>query len=213
MKLEFLSGCTFLITSVEGVRIVVDPYQHNYIPDNPPPGNNPERPPVGKYADIVTMSHAHFNYSYIYSVAGVPQLYTGGSPAEIKGVKFSSTAGWHYDTGYGAGPQGLVNIIGIEVDGIRIRHMADYGQKELADEQVQQIGRVDILLTRWLDWTPGLIAQLRPRVILPMHADRPDAFMASLKGFTQKDTSKIEFKAGALPREMQCILLKPSRGS
>jgi L-ascorbate metabolism protein UlaG (beta-lactamase superfamily) len=90
--------------------------------------------------------------------------------------------------------------------------MGDYGQPELTDEQVAQIGRVDILLTRWLDWSLGLIAQLKPKVVIPMHADRPDAAMTSLKGLTQKDVSEMEFKASTLPRELQCILLKAERG-
>jgi L-ascorbate metabolism protein UlaG (beta-lactamase superfamily) len=211
MKLELLDGCTFLIISDEGVRIIVDPYMHNYIPENPPPGPESNRPPVAEFADIVTISHAHFNYSYVYTVKGVPQLYSGGAPAEIKGVKFTSAVGWHYDTEYESGPQGLVNMIGIEVDGIRMRHMGDYGQKELLDEQLQQIGKVDILMTRWLDWTPKLLEQIKPKVVIPMHAEKPDAFMNSLKGFTQMNASDIEFEVSTLPKEMKCILLKPSR--
>jgi L-ascorbate metabolism protein UlaG (beta-lactamase superfamily) len=207
MKLELLDGCTFLITTGGGVKIIIDPYMHNYVPDGPaPPGPEQSRPPVGEYADIVTMSHNHFNYSYAYTVKGVPLLYTGGKPAEIKGVHFSSVAGWHYN-----GPQGFVSLIGIEADGVRVRHMADYGQAELTAEQIEQMGRVDILLTRWLEWTPKLLEQLKPSVVIPMHAEQPDAFMRSLKGFKQLDGSVIEYSSATLPKEQQCILLKPSR--
>ena len=214
MKLELLDGCTFFIQTAGGVRIVVDPYMHNYMPDEaPPPGPEQSRPPVGEVADIVTISHMHFNYSYAYAVKGVPLLYTGGTAAEIKGVHFSSVVGWHYDTSYGTGPQGYVNMVGIEADGIRVRHMADYGQEELTAEQIEQMGRVDILLTRWLNWTPRLLVQVKPRVVIPMHADRPDATMAGLKGFRQLDGSTIEFDSATLPKEQECILLKGSRVS
>jgi len=212
MKLELLDGCTFLIATGGGTRVVMDPYMHNYVPDGtPPPGPEQNRPPVAEYADIVTISHNHFNYSYAYTVKGVPVLYTGGKPAQIKGVKLSSVVGWHYDTSYGTGPQGYVNMIGIEADGIRVRHMADYGQAELTPEQIEQMGRVDILLTRWLGWTPKLLALVKPRVVIPMHADRPDASMLAMKGFKQVDGSAVEFNSASLPRELQCILLKPSR--
>jgi L-ascorbate metabolism protein UlaG (beta-lactamase superfamily) len=213
MRIEYLSGCTYLVRTGSGLRIVVDPYQHNYVPDGPPPpGGNQERPPVGERADIVTVSHAHFNYSYIYGVEGVPRLYTGGAQAQIEGVKLSGTVGWHYETGLNAGPQGTVNLIGIEVDGIRVRHLGDYGQPELSEEQAEQIGRVDVLMTRWMDWTPAVISRLKPRIVLPMHAGQPDAYMAGLKGFRQLESSTVEVVAGALPAEMECILLKSSRG-
>lgn len=212
MKLELLDGCTFLIKTGDGVRIIVDPYMHNYVPDGPPPpGPEQSRPPVGEYADVVTISHMHFNYSYVCAVKGVPLLYTGGKPAEIKGVSFSSVVGWHYDTSYGTGPQGYVNMIGIEADGVRVRHVADYGQQELTVEQLEQMGRVDILLTRWLGWTPRLLDQVKPKVVIPMHAERPDALMLGLKGFKQLDGSVVEYNSATLPKEQECILLKSSR--
>lgn len=90
--------------------------------------------------------------------------------------------------------------------------MGDYGQKRLYDEQVEQIGGVDILMTPWGGWVPSLIEQLKPRVILPMHHARIDDYMRSFKGFIDltDETSDLEYTKDTLPSEMQVIMLKNS---
>jgi len=208
MKFKWLSAACWLITTNEGVRIITDPFFQSFVPEGAPPagGYPPERRGIDEYADIIAMTHGHFDHSYVYRVKGVPQLYTGGAPAEIKGVRFTGVNAFHDN--YGDGDRGNVSCIGMETDGLRVRHMGDYGQKALADEQLEQIGRVDILMTPWGDWTPALLDQLKPRVVFPMHHARVDFFMRSLKGFSQPDTSEVEISAGTLPAEMKCLMLK-----
>jgi len=206
MKIRLLTVSCFLIITDKGVRIITDPYWHNYIPDNPPPGQT-EHPPISEFADVVTMTHEHFNDSYIWAVKGLPRLYTGGAPAEIKGVKFSGVVARHIGNN-----QCLNTIIMIEADGIRMVHMGDFGQNRLDDEQLVKIGRVDILMTRWSDM-PVILHQLKPKVVLPMKNARADDYMRSLKGFTRLDnTSELEFKARTLPSDMKVIMLTPELG-
>jgi L-ascorbate metabolism protein UlaG (beta-lactamase superfamily) len=205
MKINFFIVSSFLIVTDKGVRVIADPYYYNYKPDNPPPGST-DRPPIAEYADVVTMSHGHFNNGYIHSIKGIPQLYTGGAPAELKGVKFSSVTTHHL---YGHGKN---NIITIEADGIRVMHMGDFGQNKLYDEQAAQVGRVDILITSWLDFVPAILSQLKPKVVLPMKEARVDDYMRSFKGFTDLSgkISELEFTAKTLPSEMKVIMLKTS---
>jgi L-ascorbate metabolism protein UlaG (beta-lactamase superfamily) len=206
MKIKLLTVSCFLITTDRGVRIITDPYWHNYIPDNPPPGQT-EHPPIAELADVVTMTHEHFNDSYIWAIKGVPQLYTGGAPAEIKGVRFVGVVGRHIGNN-----QCLNTIIMIEADGICMVHMGDFGQNRLYDEQLAKIGRVDILMTRWSDM-PVILDQLRPKVVLPMKNAREDDYMTGLRGFIRLDnTSELEFRAEALPSEMKVMMLTPSLG-
>jgi L-ascorbate metabolism protein UlaG (beta-lactamase superfamily) len=116
---------------------------------------------------------------------------------------------WHDN--YGDYGRGINSAIGIEADGLRVRHMGDYGQKQLTDEQIERFGRVDILLIPWGDWTPALLHQLKPKVVFPMHHAKVDDFMRSLKGFSEIDSSEVEFNASSLPSEMKCLMLKQSR--
>jgi L-ascorbate metabolism protein UlaG (beta-lactamase superfamily) len=209
MKIKWFNVSSFLITSDRGTRIITDPFFHLYQPPNPPPNWNADRPGIEEYADVITLTHGHFDHSYVCAIKGVPRLYTGGAPVEIKGVKFSSVVSWHDN--YGQGGRGTTNIICIEMDGIRIHHMGDYGQKRLTTEQVEQLGRVDILMTPWGDWGPALLGDLKPRVVIPMHHTTAEE-VNNLKGFTDmtNKTSEFEFTAKTLPPEMRVIMLKTS---
>jgi L-ascorbate metabolism protein UlaG (beta-lactamase superfamily) len=212
MKIKWFNVSSFMITTEKGIRVITDPFAYNYKPQllPLPPDFESNRPPIAEYADVVTLSHGHFDHSYVAAgnIKGVPKLYTGGEPREYKGVKFSSIVTWHDN--YGEGGRGLNNIIGIEADGIRIKHMGDYGQPELTDEQLAQVGRVDILMTPWGNFALKLIEQLKPKVVLPIHHTTADQ-VKNVKGFTQMDnTSELEFIPKTLPSEMKVIMLKPS---
>jgi L-ascorbate metabolism protein UlaG (beta-lactamase superfamily) len=207
MKIRLLTVSCFLITTEAGVRIITDPYWHNYIPDNPPPGST-EHPPIAEEAEVVTISHEHFNDSYVWAIKGIPRLYTGSAPVNIRGVNFSGVVGRHIGNN-----QCLNTLILMEADGLRILHMGDFGQDRLYREQLAKIGKVDVLMTRWSDM-PVLLSQLKPRIVLPMKNARPDAEMKGMKGFTDLSTVTSEFsiEAGALPSDMKVILLKPELG-
>lgn len=214
MKIKYFNVSCFLITTDKGVRIITDPYQYNIKPDNPPPDYKGDRPAVEEFADVVTMSHTHGDHNYLWSIKGVPQLYNGGAPAEIKGVKFSGVASLHDNYGENGDmpTRGLNGLIGIDAEGIRIWHMGDYGlQKRLYDDQLARIGRVDILMTPWGSFASGIISQLRPKVVLPMHHTSVKQ-VKDVKGFTDMTdkTSELEYTTKNLPSETKVIMLKPA---
>ncbi len=219
MKFQWFGASHFLATTAEGVRIVTDPFQYNIIVDADPlpPGGNVIRPIYHGEADVVTMSHGHFDHSYLCAIQGVPRLYTGGAPREYKGVKFSSVTTYHGEY------RGLNNIITFEADGIRVCHVGDHGYV-LSDRQVEGIGRVDILMTSWdddpvemtFDVLGKVLAQLKPRVVFPMHHCVVNEFMTRQKHFIdhRKDNvTEVEFTADTLPSEMTVVLIKPSLGN
>lgn len=67
----------------------------------------------------------------------------------------------------------------IEVDGLRIVHMGDCGQTSLTDEQLAQLGEVDICFMQYTNQQSGIAAsdgtaakvmeQLSPKRIIPTH--------------------------------------------
>lgn len=216
MKFQWFGASHFLVTTETGVKVAMDPFQYNIIVDGPepPPGGNVIRPTYTGEADVVTMSHGHFDHSYICAIGGVPRLYTGGADQTYRGVQFSSTTTYHGEN------RGLNNVITIEAEGIRACHVGDHGHV-LTDRQVAEIGRVDILMTNWdndpvemtFEVLEKVLAQLKPRVVFPMHHVVVDDFMTKRKGFMKMDVSEVTFTADTLPDEMKVMLLTPDKGN
>lgn len=207
MEIKWLGLGCFLIISENGTKIITDPF---------PSDENIPFDVFTDSADIVTISHGHFAHSYIYYMAGVPQLYTGPDPAEIKGIKFSGVPTYH------SGHKGKAMIISSEVDGIRICHTGDLGQK-LSQQQLASIGKVDILLSMIhssdethtiqdaCDLATEISRQLNPKVIIPMHrfvVDDLDNFIKGKKNVKRVDGSEIEFYKDTLPSETCIVAFK-----
>jgi len=211
MKIKWFGASSFLITSDNGTRIITDPYQHNVIIENPPPDfKDDQRPAIDEPADIVTLSHGHFDHSYIYTIPGVFQLYQGTAPAEIKGIKLNGLEAAHGDN------RGNVMVILMEVDGIRICHLGDLG-RPFTRRQLAQIGRVDILMTPWdnnnitmtFDKLSEVLTQLNAKIVLPIHHVLVDEFITSRSNFKKVDVSEMEFHQNTLPPTPEIILMKP----
>src|SRR4030042_2198504 len=86
MKVKWLGHASFLISSEAGIKIITDPY---------PQGSGLSYAPINEAADIVTMSHDHFDHNNVSSVPGKPQVITGSSTKTAKGIQFKSIATHH----------------------------------------------------------------------------------------------------------------------
>ncbi len=214
MKVKWLGHASFLITSEKGTRIVTDPYATR---DNLKYGE------IKEAADVVTVSHDHFDHNNVSAVSGKPQVYTGPAPADIRGIRFSGVATYH-DESKGK-DRGNNVIICFEVDGIRVCHLGDLGHR-LSDQEAGQVGRVDVLLTPvggfytiTADVATEVSSKLKPRVIIPMHFKNDrcafpitgvEDFLKGKKNVTRMDASEVEFKIDRLPSATQIIVLKPA---
>ena len=221
MKIQWFGASQFLITTDAGVRILTDPFHNCDIHESgavPVYGSHTIRPTYTGEADIVCMSHADGDHSYIWNVKGAPRLYACGEPQEYKGIKFSAVPTCH-----GTDDTYRNNFVGIEADGIRIWHSGDNGQI-LSNKQLERIGRVDILMIAWDDdpmemsheMLDKVLIQLNPKVVIPMHHCHVDEFMTERKNFIdhRKDNViEVEFKKDKLPSEMTVILFKPCNGN
>ena len=111
------------------------------------------------------------------------------------------------------------------MDGVNICHLGDLGHT-LTDRQVAEVGRVDVLLipvggffTIDAPAASQVADQLKPRVIIPMHYKNDkchlpirevEGFIRDKKNVTLLASSEVEFKAGALPRATQIMVLTPA---
>ena len=212
MKIKWLGHATFLITSDTGTKIITDPYA---------PAEKLTYGEIKESADIVTVSHDHFDHSNVASVQGKPEVARGNSV--LKGIKFHGIPTYH-DQAQGQ-QRGNNTIFCFEVDGLKICHLGDLGH-QLTDKQVAEIGKVDILLvpvggfyTIDSSMAGKTFDQLKPRVIIPMHFKTSkcafpisgvDEFLKGKKDISRLDASEIEFWARELPSDTQIIVLKPA---
>jgi len=213
MKIKWLGHASFMITSDSGTKIITDPYQT---------GGALNYDEIKESADIVTVSHDHFDHNNVASVSGNPEVVKESK--DVKGIKFSGTPTYHDDTG---GSQRGNNVIFcFEVDGIRVCHLGDLGHP-LSDKQVAELGSVDILLipvggnyTIDARIATEVSGKLAARVIIPMHYNNErcssfpvagvEDFLQGKEGVSRLDTSEAEFKAGELPATTQIVVLKPA---
>ena len=212
MKIKWLGHSSFLITSDSGTKIITDPYVT---------GGALGYGEIEESADIVIVSHDHFDHNNIAAVRGNPELVRGAVTTKIKGIEFKGIPSYHDDAG--GRQRGKNTIFCFEVDGIGVCHLGDLGH-QLSAQQVADLGKVDILLipvggsvTIDAKVATEVCSKLAPRVIIPMHYKTGkcaltiagvDEFLRGKESVKKLDASEVEFKQGELPAHTQIIVLK-----
>lgn len=211
MKVKWLGHASFLITSEDGKKLIIDPYT--------------ERPDLryGKIkesADIVIITHGHSDHNNT-SIGGNPEFITRAGTAKIQGIPFKGIATYHDEV---SGKKRGNNIVFcFEVDRIKLCHLGDLGH-HLTEKQLSDIGNVDILFipvggyfTIDARTASETTEKIKPRVVFPMHyktdkSDLPisgvDEFLKNKERVSRPDTSEVEFKQAELPVQTKIIVLK-----
>ncbi len=199
------------------VNIVIDPFDETI-------GLKVPSLPSGDGADILLITHSHRDHNNVKAVKGEPFLIEGPGEYEIKGVFIQGIPAFH-DNLLGK-ERGTTTIYTIEVEGIRLCHLGDLGQKELSTDQLEKIGEVDILMipvggiyTISSKEAPKIMAQIEPKIIIPMHYQIPklklklDGVEKLLKTVGIKSIeplNKLSIKKKDLSEEeVKIIVLKP----
>jgi len=212
MIIKWLGHSCFLITSERGLRVIMDPYSV---------GGGINYSPIKETADIVVVSHDHFDHNAVSAVRGKPEVVKGSGIKTVRGIRFSGVATYH-DTSQGK-QRGANTVFCFSLDDIKLCHLGDLGHL-LSQAQINEIGAVDILFIP----TGGFYTidaadaskvcdQLKPKVIIPMHfktarCDFPisgvEDFIHGKRNVKKMDSSQIEFKLGELPAATEVVVLK-----
>jgi L-ascorbate metabolism protein UlaG (beta-lactamase superfamily) len=214
MKIKYLGHSAFAVTSNSGVKIITDPYETS--PDL-------TYGEITESADIVTVSHQHFDHRNAAAVRGNPQVVSQVGRSIVKGIEIKGIASAHDDSG--GRVRGGNIIFCFEVDGVAVCHLGDLGHR-LDDRQLKEVGRADVLLipvggnfTIDAKIATEVCNQLKPRVVIPMHykTEKSALAISGVEGFlsgktnvSRPDSSQAEFRPGELPATTQIIVLKPA---
>jgi L-ascorbate metabolism protein UlaG (beta-lactamase superfamily) len=186
--LAWLGHATFVITTVAGVNLLIDPMS--------PMVGYPLKDHSVR-ADVIFVSHNHPDHNYtdlaisaenVVKPKAEPGYQEGefgytqnGKPGKIKFRRIFA-----YHDGVEGKERGPDTITVINADGIRFCHLGDFGQPALTKKQLELIGGpVDVLMIPvggfyTIDGKQAAVIteQLHPKVIYPMHYltkfDNPD---------------------------------------
>ena len=98
--------------------------------------------------DMVLVSHNHQDHNNADAITTPtgekPMIFTEPGEYEIAGAVVTAIDSFHDDTQ--GSERGKNSIFHIMMDGLNIVHLGDLGQSALTEEQIGEIGEVDILL-------------------------------------------------------------------
>jgi Predicted Zn-dependent hydrolases of the beta-lactamase fold len=166
MRIEYFGHSCFKIEGERGVRILTDPFDSSVgykLPD--------------VEADIVSVSHDHFDHNYTEAIRGDFKLINKTGIFYVRDININGIIS-HHDNVNGK-KRGDNIIYTFDVDGIKVCHLGDLGHT-LNSDQVARIGGVDVLLipvggyyTIDANDAVKVIGQLKPSIVMPMHYKTP----------------------------------------
>ncbi len=213
MEISYLGHSSFRLSG-KSVKLIMDPF-------------DPEK--VGlkfpkTQADIVTISHSHFDHNRVDLVEDVRKVVDGPGEYEIGGVSIIGLDSFH-DNKKGA-EKGKNTIYVIEMDGVKLLHLGDLGHS-LIEAQKSEIGDIDVMfIPVGGEYTIGpkeafeIVKSISPHVVIPMHYKTPgikedefgklqsvDDFL-TLSGLTVEKLTKLNVKEGMFtPDEIKIVVL------
>lgn len=184
--IQYLGHSCFRLRGRDGI-VLCDPFDRSV-------GVDIGRPT----AHIVTVSHAHPDHSNIAAVKPMRErifAIEGPGEYEVSGVMIAGVQTYH-DKHKGA-ELGNNTVYVIHLDDVVFCHLGDLAH-ELTTHQLDEIGNVDVLFipvgggeTLGPSEAVGVISQIEPRIVVPMHyarAGQPglDSDLAPLEKFTHE---------------------------
>jgi L-ascorbate metabolism protein UlaG (beta-lactamase superfamily) len=179
-------------------------------------------------ADILLISRDHYDHNNIGRVKGNPFLIQEPGEYEIKDVFVRAIPVLHDDSQEGERDKNI--IFTIETEELKLCHLGDLVQKRLKDEQIEKIGSVDILMIPvgghyTIDGheAQGIIAQIEPKIVIPMHYFLP-RLKIKLEGLEKflkvmgrekvvETEKKLKIQKKDLPtKETEIVVLDPNVG-
>jgi L-ascorbate metabolism protein UlaG (beta-lactamase superfamily) len=162
MIIKWFGHSCFKITLKNGKSIMIDPFDETVGYEK-----------VDEKADIVLVSHDHYDHSYIKAIQGEYTLINSPGTYKADGVEITGVSMDHDDQQ--GKLRGKVVVFTIQAEGIRIMHLSDIGV--MPDEGFfANAGKIDILMipvggVYTIDAKVALqiMERFSPNITIPMH--------------------------------------------
>jgi L-ascorbate metabolism protein UlaG (beta-lactamase superfamily) len=215
MKIKWYGPAAFKVTTDEGVRVIIDPYEPGAF------GGALSYGKIAEEADIVLTSHDHDDHNYTKDLKGSYKHFNREGVYNVGGLTIEAIPCYH-DPAKGK-ERGNNLIFVIDDSGLRIAHMGDIGHV-IAQDTVKKMGRVDVLLLPTggfytIDSSEAgkIMHDINPKITVPMHYKTPkcefpiagvDAFTEGRKGVKLANTHEIDVKKDSLPKEPEIVVMQ-----
>jgi L-ascorbate metabolism protein UlaG (beta-lactamase superfamily) len=224
MRLRWFGQSAFLVEAAEGT-VMIDPFGD--MSAAAARGIRFAYPPIEDVrADLVLVTHEHRDHNAVEVVDGDPAVVRLAGTHETPVGEVVGVASEHDgEAGTRRGPNAIFRL---ELDGLRVCHMGDFGQPALREEQRAALGQVDVLLapvgaglTIGPEQAAAIAGELGARWIVPMHYGTPaadflgpvDPFLERFDDVRRLDGPEAEFDAAARPEGPQVVVpLPPGTG-
>ncbi len=207
MKISWLGHACFMIQTNNGKVIITDPFDDSV-----------GYPQPRAAADLVTVSHQHFDHNAAELVPGKPKVIQTSGEHVINGIKIIGIPCYH-DNAKGS-LRGNNLIFVFEESGFRICHLGDLGH--IPDQKLLgEIGHVDVMLipvgglyTIDASEAKDVISLINPGYVVPMHYKTPYLKLPIspvgnfLKYFPEhKIIDQLDVSPGKKPEQTQVVVL------
>jgi L-ascorbate metabolism protein UlaG (beta-lactamase superfamily) len=215
MKIKWYGHAAFLITSDEGTKIIIDPYEPGAF------GGQLSYGKIQDQADIVLTSHDHADHNYTQNLPGTPQVVKGSGSKTLKGIPIKGVSTYH-DPSKGS-ERGANTIFTININNIHLCHLGDLGHL-LSDKELAEVGPVDILLipvggffTIDPKEATRVAEQIKPRILIPMHFKTGkcgfsiapvEDFLKGKSNIKRPKSSEATFDKATLPQQREIVVLE-----
>ncbi|HPF45115.1 MAG TPA: MBL fold metallo-hydrolase [Syntrophomonadaceae bacterium] len=203
MKINWMGHACFFIET-EKKKILCDPFS-----------DGTGYPLFKGNADLVTISHDHWDHNAFHLVGGNPLVVRDPGSFSFEDIQIKGIPSFH-DKAHGK-KRGSNIIYKISVDGINLVHLGDLGHV-LTREQVKEIGEHDILFlpvggtfTVNAEEAYEITVQLKPKIVIPMHFKTPvnsfdidpaEAYTIKFERIVKKPFLKIDRTELAYPTQV-----------
>ncbi len=173
MQLEWYGQSAFRLSTPEQT-VVIDPFGD--LSAMRERGMRWDYPAIeGVDADLLLVTHEHGDHNGVEVVGGEPPILRSTAGTFDSPVGQVIAIASEHDEAAGT-ERGANTVFVFELDGLRVCHFGDFGQRELRPEQAAAIGSVDLLMipvgggpTIGAQQAHEIVDRLEPRWVVPMH--------------------------------------------
>jgi L-ascorbate metabolism protein UlaG (beta-lactamase superfamily) len=221
MQVEWYGQSAFRL-SAAGTTVAIDPFG-DMSGLASARGMQFDYPPIeGVEAQLLLVTHEHIDHNGVEAIGGDPAILrsTAGKLESPIGEVTAIVSEHDESAGTERGPN---TIFVFELDGVRVAHFGDFGQRELRPEQAAAIGAADLLIlpvgggpTIGAEGAAAIIERLAPRWVVPMHYRTPRiGFLETADAFLERypDAHRLDgatFETGELPAAEGPLVVVPA---